>query len=105
MLADSLSLASKNLCQVIYFYAYVRLRLTFSLGPSESLGIFFADRGNTLHIRKQKKVSDASLCHRKRNSITILHGVITRGRQKRVDMRYPLKYDTTKKGMLNINDL
>ena len=56
MLADSLSLASKNLCQVIYFYAYVRLRLTFSLGPSESLGIFFADRGNTLHIRKQKKL-------------------------------------------------
>ena len=87
------------------FLCVCTITLDIFIGTSESLGIFFADRGNTLHIRKQKKVSDASLCHRERNSITILHGVITRGRHKRVDMRYPLKYDTTKKDMLNINDL
>ena len=59
----------------------------------------------THYISENKKKLVMRHCVTESASITILHGVITRGQHKRVDMRYPLKYDTTKKESLDFNDL
>ena len=89
--------ARKNFCQDIYFYIGIRLPLTFSLGPTDSLEIFFADRGNPYDFQHKKiKLKGVSYCRTQRVYYLFPQSHYTRN-YKESDIGYQLKLCTRKK--------